>query len=207
MDQNRLESLLDNYRTQGKALTNMLKPRMKDKIPDNCLNEIRALLDHIARCYKAEQEKLGDHNSISNEEIAKAEGHLRRLMLDCFKQLNIIFHDAIFRVEKNRFSTSWLYISKGEFWNTFTTKLIEAIEFVIEAKKNESYKPDYALECYDKALNSYCAIEKLLITHKKDMNKSLVLHWFEFINTWWSWLLITVFFSIIAALITQFIVG
>lgn len=49
-------------------------------------NEIRALNDHIARCY-SESENITSQQRM--EQLSKAEGHVRRLILDCFKQLNM----------------------------------------------------------------------------------------------------------------------
>ena len=55
-------------------------------------NEIRALNDHIARCYS---ENITSQQRM--EQLSKAEGHVRRLILDCFKQLNMdLFSKFIF---------------------------------------------------------------------------------------------------------------
>jgi hypothetical protein len=51
MDKNRLETLINGYREQAKPLMDDLNVRLGGKYPDNCLNEIRAMLDHVSRCY------------------------------------------------------------------------------------------------------------------------------------------------------------
>ena len=92
MDKERLEALISGYRDQAKPLMDDMNVRLGGVYPENCLNEIRAMLDHVSRCYHAEELSICDEEkeSISNEELSKAEGHLRRLMYDCFKQWNIL---------------------------------------------------------------------------------------------------------------------
>ena len=77
---------------------------------DAVLNEMRALNDHIARCY-------ADGMSIDEvyKELNKAEGHLKRLIYDCFKQLNIIFFDYMNEYEANHFGKHWLRVKDGLF--------------------------------------------------------------------------------------------
>lgn len=202
MDIERLGLIYSDYREKVKPLMSTINARMKGQYPDNCLNEIRAMLDHVARCYKADEEDYKEKDRIISEELSKAEGHLRRLLYDCFKQLNILLFDAIHKVERKKFNSSWFYISGGEFWKEYTSGLQKAVECAVDAKKNESYKPSLALTNYDKAFNSYCYVESLLLTNKKTKNCFARLrHFFEFVNTWWSWLIVTVILSLISSLI------
>ena len=77
-------------------------------------NEIHALNDHIARCYS---ENITSQQRM--EQLSKAEGHVRRLILDCFKQLNMDLFSKIESIEKKYYSNLWLYWGKnGEFWDT-----------------------------------------------------------------------------------------
>ena len=184
MDKDRLETLLSNYREQAKPLMDDINARL-GVYPDNCLNEIRAMLDHGSRCYRADDNSdlsEEEKNKVADEELAKAESHLRRLMYDCFKQLNILLYDAIHEQEKKTYSSHWLYIDGGKFWSDYTNGLQKAIESVVDAKKNESYEPDLAMECYDSAYNSYCAVEQILIRHKKDLLYSRYLKFIEAVN-------------------------
>ena len=83
----RIADILKNYRDTVKPLLADIQTRRSDdKLPDNFLNEIRALNDHIARCYRND---IADKKNFIDSELAKAKGHLRRLIYDCFKQLNI----------------------------------------------------------------------------------------------------------------------
>lgn len=207
MDKDRLETLLSNYREQAKPLMDDINARL-GVYPENCLNEIRAMLDHVSRCYRADDNSdlsEEEKNKVADEELAKAESHLRRLMYDCFKQLNILLYDAIHEQEKKTYSSHWLYIDGGKFWSDYTNGLQKAIESVVDAKKNESYEPDLAMECYDSAYNSYCAVEQILIRHKKDLLYSRCLKYIEAVNNWATWIVLTVVLSIISSLISYFL--
>lgn len=83
--------------------------------------------------------------------------------------------------------------------------LQKAIESVVDAKKNESYEPDLAMECYNSAYNSYCAVEQLLIRHKKSLLWSRYLKYLEAVNNWATWIVVTVVLSIISSLISYFL--
>ena len=204
MDKERLETLLSNYREQAKPLMDDINARHGD-YPENCLNEIRAMLDHVSRCYRADDNpdlSETEKNKVADEELSKAESHLRRLMYDCFKQLNILLFDAIHQKERQTYSSHWLYIKGGQFWATYTNNLQIAVTSVVEAKKNESYDPDTAMVCYERAYNAYCAIEQMLIRHRKSLIWSQGIKYFEIVNSWVSWIFVTVVMSLISALIS-----
>ena len=205
MDNNRLEQLLCNYREQAKPLMDDIYARI-GKYPDNCLNEIRAMLDHVSRCYKAvEINDNQKHESISDVELSRAESHLRRLMYDCFKQLDVLLYDAIHHKERSTFSSRWLFIDGGAFWRDYSEELCRAKYSVVLAKKNESYQPDIAMKNYDNSYNSYCKIEQLLVSHKRSLFLSKCVKWFEFIDNWGCWLGVTIILSIISAIICAII--
>ena len=127
----RLLSLLAQYRDVVKPLMADMEVRSKDgKIPTNCLNEVRAMNDHIARCYR--KERTDKDNEM---ELIKAEGHLTRLIFDCFKQLNIYLYDKIESKEKIYYSSLWLYWDNGDFWRKYKETRINARYASIEAKK------------------------------------------------------------------------
>lgn len=203
MYKERLEALISGYREQAKPLMDDMYVRL-GFYPENCLNEIRAMLDHVSRCYRVENSHIpsSKKETIYNEELSKAEGHLRRLLYDIFKQLNILLYDAIHQKENTTYSSRWLYIDGGKFWLTYTSKLQEAMESVVEAKKNESYDPDKAMKYYDKSYNAYCAAEQLLVNHRKELMLSQFLKYLEIVNNWFVWLSVTIVLSFLSALIS-----
>lgn len=87
-------ALYDDYNTIIKPLIAEVEART-EQFPLPLFNEIRALHDHIARCYfkdiTPEQR---------NVEIHKAERHVLRIILDCYKCLNLSIHDSVLLFEK-----------------------------------------------------------------------------------------------------------
>ena len=81
----------------------------------------------------------------------------------------------------------------------------KAMVSVVEAKKNESYDPDKAMEYYDKAYNSYCAVEQMLIKYKMTLCWSRLFGFFEVVNNWVSWIIVTVVLSLISSVIGAFL--
>lgn len=105
----RISSIIAGYSDTVKPLLAEIRVRRGD-VPNNFLNEIRALNDHIARCYRE-----GIEPTVVEEELTKAEGHLRRLIYDCFKQLNVYISDALNNKEKKYYSDLWLVYDSGQF--------------------------------------------------------------------------------------------
>lgn len=170
-----------------------------NKLPDNFLNEIRALNDHIARCYR--------EGILSNEidaELTKAEGHLRRLIYDCFKQLNIYICDTLNRKEQRYYSELWLTHNGGKFWKEYSKSRKYAQTNVIVAKKNESSEPIKAMEFYEKAFHGYRRAEDLLLTNRGLMWRSMLYKYSTKAGHFSSWFFITLVISLVAALIALF---
>lgn len=193
----RIDGLLSDYARNAKPLIDDIISRHKRKnVPDNILNEIRAFNDHIARCYR----EAADDGFIEAE-LRKAEGHIRRLLYDCFKQLNIYIRDKIKHVEFWRYSNRWLLHQRGDFWKSYTTFKRVAQLSVIEAKKRESMNPDYALKCYETAYRNYRGIEELFKDNRGFLFWSAIYGIASKAFRGFGWLLTTIILTIIATLI------
>lgn len=195
----RISRILTDYRETIKPLLSDIKARNGGGLPNNSLNEIRALNDHIARCYRQD---ITQQNI--DAELTKAEGHLRRLVYDCFKQLNIYISDTLALKEKRFYSDLWLTHNEGKFWKEYSKNRKYAQINVIEAKKAESIDPDKAMTLYEKAFQNYRHAEDLLIANKRMLLKSFLYKYIQKINHFGWWLLITVILSAIAAIIGIF---
>lgn len=195
----RIADILSAYRDTAKPLLADIESRRGKSLPDNCLNEIRALNDHIARCYRR-----GITEQSKNSELTKAEGHLRRLIYDCFKQLNIYISDTLNRKEKRYYSDTWLTHNEGQFWKEYSLYRRNAQQNVIEAKRNESYDSDKAMESYEAAFQNYRMAEELLNNNHRMLLCSLVNKYWQLAGHASSWLLITLVLSLIASLIGLF---
>ena len=181
-----VSEILEEYRNVAKPLMEDIYHRM-GSYPINCLNEIRALNDHIARCYR---------NGIDDDqidiELNKASGHVQRLVYDCLKQLNILLFKKIDQVEKNTYTYRWLYINGGTFWREFTLHKREAIISEIEAKKQESFNPQTAVEKYQDAYNHYIQIENMLDEYSNEIKQSGRFKKIDIFMSGWIWFFTTV---------------
>lgn len=194
----RLLDLLAQYRDVVKPLMADIEVRSKDgKIPTNCLNEVRAMNDHIARCYQN-----GKTDRDNEVELIKAEGHLKRLIFDCFKQLNIFLYDKIEATERKNYSSLWLYWDDGEFWKKYKETRIKARKASIEAKKKESENSSLAMQKYEEAYCNYCILERMLNEKSNALWKSFFYKWICVAFGGLNWLISTIVLSLIASIIT-----
>ena len=182
----RISEILEEYRNVAKPLMEDIYQRI-GFYPVNCLNEIRALNDHIARCHREGIEKTQ-----IDVELDKASGHVQRLVYDCLKQLNITLFEEIERVEKNTYSYQWLYIAEGTFWQDFTHHKRMAMLAAIDAKKQESFNPQVAVNKYQEAYNHYIQIENLIEKYSDEIKKSGRLRKIDCFLSGWKWFVTSV---------------
>lgn len=193
----RITDILRIYRDNVKPLLADIQSRREDNnLPNNLLNEIRALNDHIARCYRENV-----HKEYIDSELTKAEGHLRRLIYDCFKQLNIYICDVLEDKEKKSYSEIWLTHHNGRFWIDYSKNRKYAQQNVIEAKKMESIDSDRAMSLYEKAFQNYREAENLLLNNKRMLCRSKANKWLHKVRHFGWWLLITIILSMISAVL------
>ena len=164
--------------------------------PVNILNEIRALNDHIGRCYRD-----GIAEEQINKELGKAEGHLQRLVFECLKQLNLWLYYDIKDKESDNYSYLWLTEDGGKFWKQYVELKQIAIDAETEAKKQEAIDPVYASEMFQAAYNSYLDIEALLGTHKDLLVKSRRYNKIASFQKWGVFALVTLVTAIITGLL------
>lgn len=124
-----------------------------EKLPLPLFNEIRAFNDHIARCY---------YNNPSceyiEEQITKAQRHITRITLDCFKCLNVILYQRIELFDRQTRNVDLTVINNGTFFPEYSRKRVEAAAQVKEAKIMEAIDVVLALNKYQDAFNNYANI-------------------------------------------------
>ena len=101
-------ALYDDYNTIIKPLIAEVEART-EQFPLPLFNEIRALHDHIARCYF--KDITPEQRNI---EIHKAERHVLRIILDCYKCLNLSIHDSVLLFEKQTRHVDLTVLQNGE---------------------------------------------------------------------------------------------
>lgn len=182
-----------------------IKPVLKDlyernggEIIDGIFNEIRALNDHIARCYQ----------SLTNDqdiyiELCKAEGHLKRLIYDTFKQLNIIFYDYMAEYEDKHFGEHWISLDKGGFWRNYLSKRNEITLKIEEAKNQESKNSDIALDYFQESYVLQGEVYDLLDNNKQNLELSWLNDKWQKINSWKGWIISTFVLAVVPSLLWE----
>lgn len=135
----KITSLYTFYNEVIRPLISEIEAR-KEVFPAPLFNEIRAFNDHVARCYLSGMTEVK-----VNEELKKAEGHINRITLDCFKYLDVFLYEKVKRFEH---STRYIDISlldNGEFYPSFCRLQKEAVKNVREAKKKEALNVERSL--------------------------------------------------------------
>lgn len=161
----RIIALYQDYNTVIKPLIAEVEART-EQFPLPLFNEIRALHDHISRCYS---------DNVSSEqidsEIHKAERHVVRIMLDCYKCLNLSLHDEVLLFEKQTKHIDLTVLQDGTFYPRYKTLRMKAIQTVRKAKSLESQDTNAALDAYQQSYNVYSELETMIDSVTPD------LHW------------------------------
>lgn len=169
-DIDEVDTLLSEYSVEVRPLlVDIISRQPNRQIPGNLANEIRALNDHIARCFI--DGKTSENN---RDELNKAKGHLKRIEYDVYKQMNIFMHDkTIGEIELKRYEQmeGW-HTSRwsGDFKNQYYDLKRKAIEAVYNAKLLESSgeKKDSVLLKYKEGFKCYRDLEELMKKHEND---------------------------------------
>lgn len=161
----RITALYQEYNTVIKPLIAEVEART-EQFPLPLFNEIRALHDHIARCYS---------DNISSQQIDsemhKAERHVIRIMLDCYKCLNLSLHDAVLLFERQTKHIDLTVLQNGTFYTKYKSLRTKAIQTVRKAKSLEALDSYAALDTFQEAFNVYCDLENIIDEVTPD------LHW------------------------------
>lgn len=160
----RIIALYNSYNTIIKPLIAEVEART-EQFPLPLFNEIRALHDHIARCYSD-----GFSAEQVDTEIHKAERHVVRIMLDCYKCLNLSLHDAVLLFEKQTKHVDLTVLQDGTFYPKYKSLRAQAIQTVRKAKSLESMDTDVALDMYQNAYNVYSDLELMLDSVATDIH-------------------------------------
>lgn len=156
---NVLGDLYGDYRNVIKPLLAEIEANYQ-KFPTALLNEIRAFNDHISRCY---------YQNTSEEEISKqlekARSHIDRMILDCYKYLNVYYSDKIKKIEKQIKNIDITSIDNGEFYINYSKLKQEAINKVKVAKKEENKTKINSFQNYEQSYNAYTELDDFVTSN------------------------------------------
>lgn len=175
-----IASLYNTYDNIIKPLVSDIEARMEE-FPTPVLNELRAFTDHIARCYR---ENVADDQI--KIELNKAQGHIERIVLDCYKFLNVTSHiELIDKFHQKTKDINLLFINEGQFYIEYKAKHQKIVETLKEAKFLETRDKQKSVKLYEIVYNEYRELDKFMTKnemsilnalrmHKKDKRKSLL---------------------------------
>jgi hypothetical protein len=151
-----------------------------EEFPISILNEIRAYNDHIARCYRVIREnpdRTEYVKSFIDSQTEKAGGHIERIILDCYKYLNIKLHETVvsrFEARTKRIDLST--VSDGTFYIEYKKLRKEAVSRLKDAKLTEVTDKADSMTLYQLVHNTYTSIEDLIIENDTHIHRASIRH-------------------------------
>lgn len=128
------------------------------EFPVEILNEIRAIFTHISRSSLAENPEVYDDN------IVKAERHVKRAILDCHKYVCVAYDEHYKRFDRLYKSVDLSVVDNGDFLVNLCQKRKLAVQLLQSAKRIELNGEDdskiYA--AYADAYNAYSDVYNLI---------------------------------------------
>jgi len=138
--------------------------------PIEILNEVRAVFTHLSKYY------LSDDNSIKEKNISKAEGHIKRSILDCYKYICMAYEDKYTEFKKDYSRVDLSFVDNGDFLPKLLEARKNAINLMKEARKtdllitsDDEAGSDEAYIKYEKAFVAYSLVYELIDNSYKKM--------------------------------------
>jgi hypothetical protein len=171
-----LASLYALYSDMIKPVSAEIETRY-EVFPIPILNEIRAYNDHVARCYRYIREN-GDvatdqSRKFIDTQTKKAEGHIERIMLDCYKHLNVKLHDiVVVDFEKRTKNVDLSAVNNGEFYQKYKIMRRDVVNNLKKAKLAEVKDKISSIKLYQETYNQYAALEDFLIENDTHIRRA-----------------------------------
>ena len=139
--------------------------------PIALLNEIRAIFTHLSKYHLANNDKIRESN------ISKAEGHIKRSILDCYKYICIAYDDEYRKYEKKYERIDKSFVDNGEFARKLLDSYHNAVNLIKKARKtdflinsDEEINIDEAYKNYQEAFIAYSSVYELLNNSYKKLD-------------------------------------
>ena len=160
------QEIFANYRTLIRPFVALLE-LFDSEFPIEILNEIRAIFQHVARCYY--DGKTVPTEKDIQQNIQKAKSHINRALLDCFKYSCLTLYD-----EYKLFMHAYRFVDlssldNGEFLKTLHDLKEEAKKADKEARilEGDTGDDEAVFKAYEKAFNSSVELYKYIEKHAK----------------------------------------
>jgi hypothetical protein len=130
----RVISIYNQYMNIISPMIDLLEV-LDGEYPIEIMNEIRAVFTHLSRYYTNEE------NDIKVDNVIKAEGHIKRAILDCFKYSCFAYSKHLLRFETRYKKIDLSLIDNGQFLDTYLKYERDAVELFKKARKTERNDP------------------------------------------------------------------
>ncbi|MDE5624209.1 MAG: hypothetical protein K2I62_06345 [Alistipes sp.] len=164
--QQSLCELYQKYNTVFKPALAIVESTVQ-KFPAPVLNEIRAVNDHVARCFV-----VGKTEADYLSEIRKANGHLIRVTLDCYKIILMCYYDQVEDFKRAYCDVNLSLVGDGQFLPELTRLNGIAVDKAIKARQNESDafpEKEQAYATYQDAILAYENVLNYIKGHAKGL--------------------------------------
>lgn len=160
-------------------------------MPISIFNESRAFTDHLGRCYVNNTDK-----EFIAEQLDRAERHLNRMIMDCYKELFLIYYQRIEEFKKYIRHVDISYVSDGKFYVKYKMLLGDAEIKKIEAKKCVSYEEDYLK--FEEACAAYSKLDGYIQEHLVDIQRIKLKSNGKKVIAFLVWLITTILSAVLA---------
>jgi len=128
------------------------------EFPVEILNEIRAIFTHISRCSLAKAPEIYEDN------IVKAERHIKRAILDCHKYICIAYDEHYKRFDRLYKGVDLSVVDNGDFLTELCQKRKTAVQLLQNAKRLElkGENDNIVYGSYADAYNAYSDVYNLI---------------------------------------------
>jgi hypothetical protein len=126
--------------------------------PVEIINEIRAVFGHLSKCH------LSNNDDVIERNLLKADGHIKRAIIDCYKYLCFAYDDKYEEFGNKYIDVDLSEIDNGEFLPLLCSKRKLAIEMLVQAKKLELSTSDENVlyGSFEEAYNAYADVYNLI---------------------------------------------
>lgn len=156
-EDDRIASIFDSYQNIIAPFIFQLEI-LDGEYPIEILNEIRAIFTHLARSANS------DSIDVYEDNIIKAERHIKRATLDCFKYLCVSYDDHYKEFEKMYNGIDLSFVDNGQFLPELCKKRKNSIELLQTAKKKElnTSTVEDVFHDYELAYNAYSEVYTMI---------------------------------------------
>ena len=141
----------------------LLYELLDNTFPIEILNEIRAVFTHLSKC------NISDDVQVKEDNLSKAESHIKRAVLDCYKYICMAYHDNYTKFENNYRNVDLSLVDNGEFLPNLLKARKKALDLMLEARMSDLAIPsggegavDEAYAKYEMAFIAYYSVDEII---------------------------------------------